>query len=149
MDVAGTAAYLMGILKQEKSTGELLSLDSDFYSSFDLKGATEEERKNIEYLLQLIKEKRLQKILVYIAYNKPLPGTVPKEEESLYNRIVEIIKENRGSEKRIKRIKVIKDVPEIVVPSGEKIGPFSKGQIIELEEKLADFAIESKFCEAM
>ncbi|MGC8662290.1 MAG: hypothetical protein ACP5RT_00690 [Candidatus Micrarchaeia archaeon] len=151
-----TSEFLFEKLQQEKKTGELLSLPVDFYKLAELfekksteNNIVESDRyiENFKKLLRQLKERRLQKVLIYLAYNKQLPKPVPKEEEDIYNRIKTIINQDNTNQEP-KKIKINEDLPEVIAPSGNKIGPFSKGQVIEMEEySIIDFILQNKIGE--
>ncbi len=144
---------IFAILEKERKTGELLQLDKDFYKNKtggekeqDLYGS-DKLKENRKRLMEALKARRLQKILTYIAYGRTLPSPIPEEEERLYIRINNIIKEERHGHKA-EQIKIISDMPELVTPDGKKIGPFEKGRIINVEsDKDMKFLIENKIGE--
>ncbi len=107
----------------------------------------EKQKENHDKLIEALKAKRLQKILTYMAYGRSLPDQIPEEEERLYIRINNIIKEEKAGNNKTK-IKIVSDMPELVTPEGRKIGPFAKDSIIDLEsEKEAEFLIKNKLGE--
>ena len=107
----------------------------------------EKQKENHDKLIEALKAKRLQKILTYIAYGRSLPDQIPEEEERLYIRINNIIKEEKAGNKKTK-IKIISDMPELVTPEGRKIGRFTKDSIIDPEsEKETEFLIKNKLGE--
>jgi DNA replication initiation complex subunit (GINS family) len=143
-------------LQAEKKTGELLTLPVDFYQAaekeakrMELNSTFENKHylENFKKLLNQLKERRIQKVLIYLAYNKQLPQPIPKEEEDIYNKIKEVI----SGESKVKpstKIKINIDIPEIITPKGSKIGPFSKGQIIEIEDDSeVEFILQNKIGE--
>ena len=89
---------LFAKLDEERKTGTLLPLGKDFYTEIEKKIKEQEkedgkevETQNKKTTLNKLKSKRTQKILVYLAYNKPLPAQVPAEEEALYYQILKTI----------------------------------------------------------
>jgi len=134
-----TTNKLFNILSLEKSTGELQTLDTDFYASVKkfIEGLSqaegkETEAKNASKLLANLMERRKQKVLIYLAYNKPLPRPIPVEEENLYNEILKILNSSDKGNKSVK-IKILEDLPEVITPYGKKLGPFKAGQLIEVD----------------
>ena len=144
---------IFAILEKERKTGELLQLDRDFYKN-SIKAekdpylyGPDKLKENRKRLLDALRARRLQKILTYIAYGRQLPNSMPEEEERLYIRINNIIKEEQHGQKT-EQIKIISDMPELVTPDGKKIGPFEKGRIINVEsDKDMKFLIENKIGE--
>jgi DNA replication initiation complex subunit (GINS family) len=150
-----TTEQLYNILQSEKKTGELLPLPKEFYKYAEqyLKGlepSSEDKPQmitNFRKLLLSIKEKRTQKLLIYIAYNKQLPTQIPEEEEDLYKKIKNILEGTDHSQK-LKKLKINVDMPEIIMPNGNKIGPFKQNQIVEsAAQDEVEFLINNKLCE--
>lgn len=143
---------LNNILKSEQKSGEILSLPKDFYANVEEKlksyGSTEgDEYKNISKITNLLKERRTQKILVYIAYNKELPKPLPSEEEDLYIQIKNILNRSNGDPKPSK-VRIAKTIPQIVAPSGNKLGPYEQNEIIYVYNRSdAKFMVENKLGE--
>ncbi|MGC8671863.1 MAG: hypothetical protein ACP5TJ_03155 [Candidatus Micrarchaeia archaeon] len=144
---------VFSVLEKEKSTGELQPLNTNFYKEVSefvasvKDSASKSELANLEKMVSQLKEKRKQKILIYIAYNRRLPEPVPEEEETLYNEIVKIL--NKGEKKaETAKIKILADLPEIITPEGKKLGPFKNGEVIELEDQNdINFVITNKIGE--
>jgi DNA replication initiation complex subunit (GINS family) len=148
---------LYNYLQEEKKTGDLQPLPKDFYKvsteyfnkmkvDSDSESATK-QRMNFEILLTKLKERRKQKLLIYLAYQKKLPSKTPLEEEEIFFKIKNII-DNEPERIKISRIKINEDIPEIISPKGEKIGPLNKNQIIELTDKNeVEFLIKNKIGE--
>lgn len=147
-------AQLFSILSKEKETGELLPLPTDFYQqieslilSLSSSDVPKQEEANLQKMVAQLKEKRRQKILIYLAYNRPLPRPVPQEEENLYNEILKILNKD-ASKTSVFKVKILTDLPEIVTPEGKKLGPFSKDQVVELtDRKDVDFILVNKIGE--
>lgn len=149
---------LFNKISEEKKTRELLPLAEDFYDKITLnieksKKISEETEKtdniekNIKKLLENIKKIRTQKLLLYLAYDRKLPTPIPNEEESLYKYIKNIL--NKTSEGiKLKKVKIINTIPEIISPEGKKLGPFIKGEIIIPEsDSETEFMIKNKIGE--
>ncbi|MGC8669900.1 MAG: hypothetical protein ACP5TL_01975 [Candidatus Micrarchaeia archaeon] len=143
--------------QDEKKTNILLPVPKDFYKSV-IKTINEEIKNDLEKanatktILDMF-ERRKQKILVYVAYNKPLPNSVDDTELSFYETIK---KEAKAEKLNISKddhnkvvLKVCKDIPEIILPSGNKIGPLTKDKIIEVEsiDEDAIFLLNNSICE--
>jgi DNA replication initiation complex subunit (GINS family) len=149
--------FLFSLLQQEKATGELQQLQHDFYSqanshlfALSKQPASEDAAKQLENskkLLSSLKDKRRQKILLYIAYNKPLPPSVPEEEESLYNEIFLILNKN-NTQAKVSKLKITSDIPEVLTSKGNKIGPFKQGEVVEISSSNdVEFIIKNKIGE--
>lgn len=142
-------------LQEEKKTGELLPLPGDFYKQAESnQNKTQNndqdwtrEVENTQRLIKNLKEKRTQKILIYLAYGKPLPSQVPTEEEALYRQIQQILNKSAPKEK-IKQLKMLANLPEIITTKGNKIGPFKQNQIVEVSSTDdVEFIINNKLGE--
>ncbi|MCL5239283.1 MAG: hypothetical protein M1286_02315 [Candidatus Marsarchaeota archaeon] len=152
-----TTEGLFSALQQEKSAGELMPLQHDFYAQAQVflsslkKDQTPDGTRaldNTEKILATLKNRRKQKILLYIAYNKPLPAPVPAEDEVLYNKIFAVMNKTDGGIK-VSRMRITSDVPEVLTSKGKKIGPFKQGEIIEvMDNEDADFIIKNRIGEA-
>jgi len=151
-----TPEVIFSKLQAERKTGELLPLPADFYEQIDKeienlkKNPSMESKQYLENFMKLVnqlKEKRMQKVLIYLAYNKQLPQPIPRFEENLFKKIKAIINEE-SKPPQVKRIKINLDIPEIVTPEGNKIGPFSKDQIIEIDDsKEIEYILQNKIGE--
>ncbi len=151
---------LFNKLAAEKKTRELLPLPSNFYESIIIINSEETEKKedineenlnkNLEKLINNIKKIRTQKILLYLAYDRRLPSPIPKKEENLYIYIKDIINSSSFNIKNNK-IKINNNTPELITPEGNKIGPFKKGQYIEIQDidnkNEVDFILKNKIGE--
>ena len=151
---------LFNKLAAEKKTRELLPLPSNFYESIIIIDSEEIEKKedineenlnkNIEKLINNIKKIRTQKILLYLAYDRRLPSPIPKKEENLYIYIKDIINSSSFNIKNNK-IKINNNTPELITPEGNKIGPFKKGQYIDIQDidnkNEVDFILKNKIGE--
>ncbi len=149
---------LFNKISEEKKTRELLPLPEDFYEKIILnsektKSLTEETEKsekiekNIKKLLENIKKLRNQKVLLYLAYDRKLPTPIPKEEESLYKYIKNILNKTTDAA-TFRKIKIINTIPEVITPEGKKLGPFIKGETILPESELEiEFILKNKIGE--
>jgi DNA replication initiation complex subunit (GINS family) len=162
MDIDTGYELLWQMNQKEKQTNELLLLPRTFYEdtkefvkSLEKPSATEDEtnmRKNALRLLEELKERRRQKIIIYVAYKKSLPQPTITEEEALYGRIVAAINNDTTKQGKQERdegaLKMLQPIPEIILPSGKKVGPFDKGQMVEIENRSdADFLINNMICQ--
>ena len=98
-------------------------------------------------MLASLIEKRRQKILLYIAYNKPLPAAVPAEDEKLYSDLRSVLSSN-DSRVKISKLKITSDIPEVLTAEGRKIGPFRQGEVVEVTDSNdIEFMIKNKIGE--
>ncbi|MHB1829929.1 MAG: hypothetical protein ACYCO0_00895 [Candidatus Micrarchaeaceae archaeon] len=150
MDIEINVSGLLALLRNERKSGEVIPLPKDFYAKTKEKlGSYEkdtDEYKNTNKIISSIKEKRTQKILVYLAYNKDLPKPVPSEEEDLYIQIKNIINNNEGAKPT--KVKITKTIPQIVTPSGSKIGPYEQNETVYIYDHTdTKFIVENKIGE--
>lgn len=154
MDIDISVNGLNNLLKTEQKSGEIAPLPKEFYLKINEKlktyGTTEsDEYKNLAKLYNSIKDRRTQKILVYLAYNKELPRPLPAEDEDLYIQIKNIINKS-GGESKPSKLKVSKTIPQIVAPSGNKLGPYEQNEIIYVYDRAdAKFMVENKLGETI
>lgn len=148
-----SAEGLFSSLQNEKKTGELVALPKDFYKKvehyikIDLQNGEDPKTANFKKLLANLRERRTQKLLIYLAYNKQLPTQIPEEEEELYNRIRKLL-ENTGNPEKIRKIKILSELPELMMPSGEKLGPYKQNQIIDITKtNEVEFLLNNKLGE--
>jgi hypothetical protein len=153
---------LWQIVQKEKQTNELQLLPKGFYDeaaalldSLSKKEATSEEvnlKKNAIRMVNDLYERRKQKILIYVAYKKQLPQPAVPTEQEFYNELSEVAKKNRVDTHFSKNgrhtMVSLQTIPEIILPSGKKAGPFEKGQVIEMnaEEEDIKFLINNTIC---
>ena len=148
--------------QKEKQTNQLLLLSKTFYEDISTLINTTNPTEDIEpsvkenaaRVLNEFFEKRKQKILLYVAYNKPLPQPISANELEFYNKILQILKAERIDTQRPKTPKnvliSIKEIPEILLPSGNKFGPLKKDQTVEAEnEQDKIYLLENSICEQM
>ena len=149
------AVELFTKLQEEKKTGELLQLQSDYYVKLDKYAETKKDnlfengkdKENIIKILSFLKKRRIQKILVYLAYEKPLPSQIPIEEEDLYNQIKKILNKEHVSNS-VTKIRINVQVPEIITKEGTKLGPYKQNEIVELnKEEDIKFILSNKIGE--
>ena len=121
MEVDLSVNSLNNLLKAEQKSGEIITLPKDFYTKITEKlksygSNAGDEYKNITKITNSLKDRRTQKILVYLAYNKELPKPLPSEEEDLYIQIKNILNRSNGEPKPSK-VKIAKTIPQIIAPS--------------------------------
>ena len=155
-----TYDYLWEAYQKEKQTNQLLLVPKTFYED-SIKyinnkkpGQNNPTIKEISVkLLNDFFEKRKQKILIYVAYNKQLPQPISNNETEFYNRLLQVVKSEKLDftleDKQLSHgLKSIKDIPEIILPSGNRIGPLAKDQVIDTEnEQDIKYLIENTICE--
>ncbi|MGI0141072.1 MAG: hypothetical protein ACREBF_00250 [Candidatus Micrarchaeales archaeon] len=153
MDVS--VEQLFSMLQAERKTGEVIPLPRDFYKNAVQKlSKLEQAQEDIQHsgnfrkLLATVKERRTQKLLIYLAYNKQLPSQVPEEEEELYKSIKHLLEEKTNHAEQLRKIKISTDVPELVMPNGQKAGPYKQHQVIESADNYeTDFLLNNKLAE--
>lgn len=134
-------------------------MQQDYYSSaihfislLEADSRNEESRntaENAKNVFAALRERRKQKLLLYIAYNKQLPASLPVEEESLYNEITNLLNQNAPKPKPT-RLRILSDVPEVLTKTGKKIGPYKKDEVVELFDNLdVEFVAENKIGEVV
>ncbi len=149
--------YIWNLYQKEKQTNQLLQLSKTFYSDIiEYLGRTqlqEQQKANMEKILVNLFEKRKQKIFLYLAYNKPLPPQLDNSEQDFYNHLLEEMAKHRiDPTKKIKSNKLLRsltDIPEIILPSGRKLGPLKKDEILDMQDSAADvtYLITNAICE--
>jgi len=159
-----TYDYLWEIYQKEKQTNQLLPISKTFYTDAQvfinkLNPTNETDtttKTNSINILNNIFEKRRQKILIYIAYGKPLPQPVSSQEQDFCDRVTDVLKVNKLDSTNIKTadrvmLRSLKDMPEVILPSGNKAGPFKKNQTIELGSQDSDieFLLNNAICERL
>ncbi|MDE1846553.1 MAG: DNA replication complex GINS family protein [Candidatus Micrarchaeota archaeon] len=146
---------LFNMLQAEKKTGEIIPLPANFYKkagaeadSLEKSSPDPQHPTNFRKLLSSIKERRTQKLLIYLAYNKQLPGQMPDEEEQLFKSIRSLINGGLGEIARTKKVRISADIPELIMPNGGKTGPYKQNQVVEFAEDYeADFLLSNKLGE--
>lgn len=147
------------VYQKEKQTNKLFPLQKDFYSEVEKLAVNKSMNNNgnniplvnIHHLIKKIKEKRKQKILLYVAYDKQIDHPIPTEEYNLYNKITKIFTETgtiKPDEHLNQKLNILQDIPEIFLPSGNKIGPLKKSEKIQINNKAdEEFLITNMLCE--
>lgn len=157
-----TYDYLWQAYQKEKQTNQLLLIPKTFYDDvikfISTSTQTNPEVSLKENTINLINnffEKRKQKIILYVAYNRPLPQPISSNELEFYNKLLQITKETRldltysKTDLKTNSLKSIRDIPEIILPSGGKVGPLKKDQIIEMaDEQDKTYLVENNICES-
>ena len=131
--------------------------DAEIFISNNTKTTDEANTKtNAATILNNILDKRVQKILIYIAYNKTLPQPISNLEQEFCDKVLEVLKANKLKGINIKTqnkilLKSLNDMPEVILPSGNKAGPFKKGEVIEIsnQDKDISFLLDNAICERL
>jgi DNA replication initiation complex subunit (GINS family) len=149
--------YVWNLCQKEKQTNQLLQINKSFYSDiaeYMTKATlTDAQKVNMEKVLLTLFEKRKQKLFLYLAYNKQPPSQLDGTEMEFYNQLLELTsKYKMGDGKEIKSNKLLRsitDIPEIILPSGRKIGPLKKNEILDIQDSAADvtYLITNAICE--
>lgn len=152
MDISVDSLYTM--VQAERKTGEVIPLPKEFYRSAELRLQIIEKSQdmahvnNFKKLLASIKERRIQKLLIYLAYNKLLPMQVPEEEEELYRKVKLLLESKQDGTARIKRVRVTTEMPELMMPNGAKSGPYKQNQVLEITNDYeTEFLLNNKLGE--
>ncbi|MCL5008645.1 MAG: hypothetical protein M1156_02010 [Candidatus Marsarchaeota archaeon] len=135
MEIGKAIELLYGKLSEERRTGELLVLPSNFYATIQENinsGSTEEIKDNYNKLLNNLKTKRIQKLLIYLAYGRQPPKPIPLEEEALFVDIKRLLEKKEPMQGV--HIRISADVPEIITSNGNKLGPYKKNEIITVQD---------------
>jgi hypothetical protein len=126
---------------------------SDFITSLDPTNEKSSQIKaNATKLLSEFFESRKQKILFYVAHGRAMPQPISTIEAEFYDSIVRVMKSSRielGSAKSNHTfLKSLVDIPEIMLPSGSKLGPLKKDQLLEGDIPDADrnFLLANAIC---
>ncbi len=149
------------VLRREKQTNELLAIPKSFYADVSAfidsidKNHNEENdqlRANTVKLVTEMYEKRKQKILIYTALGRALPSSLPAEETSFYNDVMERFKSSqftytRHGDANKTTLESLLDMPEILLPSGSRVGPLVKNQYLTVDnEDDAAFLVSNALC---
>lgn len=159
--------YLWQACQKEKQTNQLLLVPKTFYediieyiNSLPAPGPGEADsgmKANSIKLLNEIFERRKQKILLYVAYNKQLPQPISNLELEFYNRLTEVARATKLEHQSIRKsngtaLRSLKDIPEIILPSGNKVGPLKKDQVLEMKKDTdsdIEFLTKNMICERL
>ncbi|MDE1869741.1 MAG: hypothetical protein KGH71_02015 [Candidatus Micrarchaeota archaeon] len=149
-----TVEQLYNMSQSEKKTGEVLPLPKDFYKVAESKlkflesDSDQQHFGNFKKLLTSVKERRIQKLLIYLAYNKLLPSQVPEEEEELYSKVKLLLNSNEPPSQKLRRIRITTEMPQLVMPNGLKSGPYKQNQLLEMSDNYeAEFLLNNKLGE--
>jgi DNA replication initiation complex subunit (GINS family) len=151
---------LWQLTQKEKQSNELQQLPKTFYDDINifiksLEDGEEEQinvKKNTIKLINELFERRKQKILIYVAYKKQIPQPAIQKEQSLYTELHNVLDKTNfdfGEAKPNKQeFRSLQTIPEIILPSGKKVGPFEKDQIVELnaDEEDIKFLLTNTLC---
>jgi DNA replication initiation complex subunit (GINS family) len=152
--------YLWQLCQKEKQTNQLLLIPKTFYediSNFITSLDPTNERSmqikaNAIKMVNELFESRKQKILFYVAHGRSLPQPICMMESTFYDNVVQIMKSSKIEFEAVKgshtALKSLVDIPEIMLPSGNKLGPLKKGQL--LSDKFPDtdlnFLLTNSIC---
>ena len=146
MDETVSYDYLWQAYQKEKQTNQLLLLSKTFYEDVGQFIAQESKKKaagsalydNTSKLLYDFFEKRKQKIFLYMAYNKQPPSQIDSSELEFYNKLLGLSDRYKlalGQKiKSNKLLRSITDIPEIILPSGKRLGPLKKNEILDMQD---------------
>jgi len=157
--------YLRKVLNEEKKSQNLTKIPEDFYETvrmyIESKKKLAKERKdeielrNIERIVENIFNLRERKIInfaIMAARAGVQPSNLTSEEKQFFQKILDVVKERRkildsiksaleGEVKKEIDILVVfkQDFPAFVGIDGQTYGPFKKGDIARLPEKIEKY----------
>ncbi len=149
--------------QKEKRTNELQLVPKTFYddmtefiNGMEKESHTEEEKQRASNAARMFNElyaRRKQKIMMYVAYGRQLPSQMPQQDTDLYDEAAKVMKAaelSSGAAAQKPQLKVMQDIPEIILPSGRRVGPLARDQTIEIKEKDDRmFLVNNKICKDM
>ena len=148
--------YIWRFYQKEKQTNQLLPTGRNFYGeivNFTTASGSEQQKLNLERVVAELFGKRKQKIILYVAYGRQ-PPMMSDSETDFYTRMVGVVNSHTldgkaGQDKKTKLMRSLKEIPEIMLPSGCKVGPLKKDEIIDGPESGADteYLIKNTICE--
>jgi DNA replication initiation complex subunit (GINS family) len=148
--------FIWRFYQREKQTNQLLPTGKNFYDEileFNTSFSKEQQHTNVEKITVELFEKRKQKIMLYVAYGRN-PPSMSNSETEFYTKMVELSNTHTlslvaQSSKKSKLMRSLKDIPEIMLPSGNKIGPIKKDEIINdpISETDTEYLIQNTICE--
>lgn len=155
-----TYDYLWQLCQKEKQTNQLLLIPKTFYGDITaFIGALDETndksaqiKSNATKLLKELFESRKQKILLYVAHGKELPQPASAPETEFYNSVVQAMRASKmdldGKSDAHTTLRSLVDLPEIILPSGNKLGPLKKGQTLDttVSDDDLNFLVSNSIC---
>ena len=141
-------ALLWQAYQKEKQSNELQLIPKSFYSDMlsyiesmpgdNHNDDAQAQKENAIRLLNGIFERRKQKILIYSAFGRALPSPSTEQEIEFHEKIMTLVRANTidkmpAGESKVQALKSTQSIPEILLPSGRKIGPLEKEQIVEIK----------------
>ncbi len=152
--------YLWQLCQKEKQTNQLLQIPKTFYEDMSnfittLDPSNEKSvqiKANATKMLSDLFENRKQKILFYVAHGRTLPQPLSTLEMEFYDNVVRVMKSSKIELGKVQNshtvLKSLVDIPEIMLPSGGKLGPLKKDQVLEskFSEADMDFLLANAIC---
>lgn len=167
-----TFEYIRKVQREEQYETKLSKIPEDFYEKVrnyieqkkkliqkkrDKEG--EMEIENIQKLLEEVYNRRETKILnqaLISARTGIPPQNLIKNEEKLFNQILDILKFSREKtlktspkkikekeESGLKRVRFIKEIPEFVGVDLQKYGPYNEGEEAEIPKENAELMVNT------
>lgn len=134
--------------QKERQSNELQMVPRSFYEdskefveSIDMKASEDAKtlKENAARILNSVFERRRQKVLMYVAYGRPLPSSTPAQDTVLYEEALKLLKSDSVAGTKTSQIvpplRSVQQIPQIILPSGRKIGPLEKEQLIDVPDK--------------
>lgn len=160
---------LRQLYRDERKKAELCELPEDFYGNLKdfLSGKLSHARKTksfndikeYEHSLSTAREfistreKKIAMFALVIGKDAKSKHHFTDEESKLFDSILASLVSFRSStgipsdEKETTKIKFISDVPEFVGEDGKNYGPYSSGQVVELQKQEAKYMVENNLAE--
>jgi DNA replication initiation complex subunit (GINS family) len=158
------------VYRLEKNTPTLTEVPNDFFAqAAALVDSVEEvHRESLSRFFSEIIANRRRKIILQAIRTEDAgmpPANVTPLESDFYREVVGVIvrhKQTLISQKAVQpppeverrpeeteRVRVLRALPALVGPSGESLGPFREGDVVELPVENAGILIEKKVAEAV
>ncbi len=142
------------VWQKEKQSSKLQQIPKTFYDDvieyLSKTPPTESQKttqENTQRLLTNIHERRKQKLMAYLAYNQQPPQPLPPKEEALLTSLQSVLEEDKIFKTNKTQMVVTQEIPKIILPSGNELGPLSKNQIITTQNKKdEEFLISNNLC---
>lgn len=155
-----TFQFLRDVQKREKNTVTLQEVPESFYKDvakyLSKKQKNPREYENVLPVVKFILDRREQKIInSAVRYSRSVnmkrPKNMLKEEEVLFDKLVEVIKIYRIDINSFKTMLVNEnnmylvkeDIPEFVGVDMNTYGPWNKGDVVELKDDVAEVLVSA------
>lgn len=168
-------SLLREIQKKETDSTRITALEEEFYAvaSEFLQAKKEEafstgsslsirEYENIKKIIDTIKERREEKIVLMAIRSESAQGGLTPEERELLSELTEAVRKFRGKmselfvsdekaaprpENKMKRVKLLKDIEPYKGIDNNVYGPFKNGDEVELPPGEVEWLLKAKMAE--